>query len=103
MLYAVIVLANTLTAVHLNWSKFDVKKLLRGIAKAIVIGIGILLGSSVISFLPSILADLKIEMPYSEEITTLIIFTIIVNGIFYYSKSFIGNLRKTFKGGRENE
>ena len=102
LLYLLLVLANMMTGIHCNINihkiKFNKKKFYDGILKALVIVIGILLGTSAIACFPLILSDLNIEVPYIDEITTLSIFAILISGIGYYAKSFINNLRKIFKG-----
>jgi len=102
ILYVVIVLANTITGMHYNINvkelKLDWNKLGNGILKALVIGFGTILGTIPIVMLPHILKDLGIQIESINEISVLIVFTIIATGIFYYSKSFIGNLKKIYKG-----
>jgi len=106
ILYCLIVVANTITGLQYNISikklKFDIEKLGSGLLKALVIGVGIILGSIPILMTPHILRDLGIELAYSQELSTITVFTIIANGIFYYCTSFIGNLKNIFKGENEN-
>lgn len=103
ILYAIICVANIITGLHYNINvkklNFDWTKLINGVIKAFVIGFGTILGTIPIAMTPHILSDLGIELDYSTEVSTIIIFTIIANGIFYYSKSFIGNLKNIYKGG----
>ncbi len=106
VLFAIIVIANIITGTYNNVNvknlKFDWSKLLNGLIKAVVIGFGTILGTIPIAMLPHLVNDLGIQIEYINEISVAIVFSIIAGGIFYYSKSFIKNLKNIYKGGQEN-
>jgi len=105
VLYIMMFIADLLTGIYHSMGvkklNFSFKKIFVSIIEAFIIGLGIIIGTTVIALCPHLIDDLGIIIPGIEEISTYTVFNVIALGIFYYAKSFISNLNSIFKSNKE--
>jgi cytochrome bd-type quinol oxidase subunit 2 len=92
--------ANSIFGILLNVNiigyDFDIKKMLNSLAKAIMLCCGLLLMTSVISYLPTLLKNQNVVMvdnDFSKWASMIGILTIFINGIYKYLGQAVGKIK----------
>lgn len=92
--------ANSIFGILLNVNiigyDFDIKKILNSLAKAIMLCFGLLLMTSVISYLPTLLQNQNVVMVdnnFSQWASMIGILTIFISGIYKYLGQALGKIK----------